>query len=200
MIRTERHRSVQRLRGCWGPRGGHTQDRAGLQIPSVVTTGEHVSECFFKKKIQIKERTDPWTSRAELLSSAGVKVHQWQIQQLLWTICCTVSMNVSSSQCDSFSDLTCLPPICPMFPAHTSVNNILGAPRLLFSNNNMNSGQSVWKCGDSVLTVVPLQYKKSAWTVWNLGRPGLWFWTRSSSSSSSCAPNVECWLCKFWRI
>lgn len=49
ILKTERLRSIQRLRGSWGPRWGHTQDRAGLQIPPAVTTGEQVSQCFLEK-------------------------------------------------------------------------------------------------------------------------------------------------------
>ena len=47
---------------------------------------------------------------------------------------------------DSCSDLTCLPPICPMYSAHSSVNNIWVAEALVVK----------WK---SILSVVPLQYK-----------------------------------------
>lgn len=195
ILKTERHRSVHRLRGCWE---ATLRPPTGQNRPSDSISGgsRWTPNATQNKKSERKDgsldthRLNQGSSRTIKTAFGKKYVAQWR-----WT-----------SERDSFSDL-CLPPICLVFPTHSSVNNILVALRLfLLSNNNMSPGQSMWKCGTSVHTAIqeeclnPLESGEARPVVLETFLKLFLKDSHCFASCVTCGPNAGRWLCKFSRF
>lgn len=202
ILKTERHRSVQWLRGYWG-RGAHAEATHGTERVFRFHQWWQQVNRSFKTQLKLKSQkggkarglnrpcsVSQGSSRS-IKTAGNNMLHNGEERPNLWAW--VILWLVSASH---------LP----------RVSNALLCKQELFllSNNNMNPGQSTWKCGASVIATLPLQFKASAWILWNLGRLGLWvleMFLKLFLGDSHCftlrvtrGPNAKCWLCKFWRF